>query len=67
MAAETLDLALCMSVNPGWGAQKFIPHSLDKLERMRRALPDEVALEVDGGFNEDTAALVRRRPGRTCW
>jgi ribulose-phosphate 3-epimerase len=55
VADEILDLALCMSVNPGWGAQKFIPKSLDKLARMRRALPDRVALEVDGGVNEDSA------------
>jgi ribulose-phosphate 3-epimerase len=52
---ETLDLALCMSVNPGWGAQKFIPASLGKLSRMRAALPESVALEVDGGVHEDTA------------
>ncbi len=55
VAAETLDLALCMSVNPGWGAQKFIPASLDKLARMRAALPDHVAIEVDGGIHEATA------------
>jgi ribulose-phosphate 3-epimerase len=55
VAEETLDLALCMSVNPGWGAQKFIPASLGKLERMRRALPSQVALEVDGGVHETTA------------
>ncbi len=55
VAADTLDLALCMSVNPGWGAQKFIAHSIDKLQRMRRALPAEIALEVDGGINRDTA------------
>jgi ribulose-phosphate 3-epimerase len=58
VARETLDLALCMSVNPGWGAQSFIPHSLSKLERMRRQLPDEVALEVDGGIHEQTAGPV---------
>ena len=52
---ELLDLALCMSVNPGWGGQEFIPASLDKLGRMRRALPDHVALEVDGGVHEQTA------------
>jgi ribulose-phosphate 3-epimerase len=52
---ELLDLALCMSVNPGWGAQKFIPWSLDKLARMRATLPDHVALEVDGGIHEITA------------
>jgi ribulose-phosphate 3-epimerase len=55
VAHETLDLALCMSVNPGWGGQEFIPWSLDKLARMRAALPDHVALEVDGGVHEGTA------------
>ena len=58
VAAETLDLALCMSVNPGWGAQRFIPASLDKLRRLRRALPDGVALEVDGGIHEQTIGPV---------
>jgi ribulose-phosphate 3-epimerase len=58
VARETLDLALCMSVNPGWGAQSFIPNSLSKLERMRRELPAEVALEVDGGIHEQTAGPV---------
>jgi ribulose-phosphate 3-epimerase len=54
VAEDFLDLALCMSVNPGWGAQEFIPGSLDKLRRMRAALPDHVALEVDGGVHEAT-------------
>jgi ribulose-phosphate 3-epimerase len=54
VASETLDLALCMSVDPGWGAQEFIPASLDKLARMREALPAGIALEVDGGISEDT-------------
>ncbi len=58
VARETLDMALCMSVNPGWGSQTFIPHSLNKLERMRRGLPDEVALEVDGGIHDQTAGPV---------
>jgi ribulose-phosphate 3-epimerase len=55
VAADTLDLALCMSVNPGWGNQKLIPNSYDKLARMRAKLPDHVALEVDGGVHADTA------------
>jgi ribulose-phosphate 3-epimerase len=58
VAAESLDVALCMSVNPGWGGQKFIPASLDKLARLRELLPDHVAIEVDGGVNEDTAGPV---------
>jgi ribulose-phosphate 3-epimerase len=53
--ADSLDLALCMSVNPGWSAQKFIPASLGKLERMRRELPEHVVLEVDGGVHSGTA------------
>ncbi|MDQ6841832.1 MAG: ribulose-phosphate 3-epimerase [Actinomycetota bacterium] len=54
VAGELLDLALCMSVNPGWGAQQLIPSSLDKLTRMRRSLPDRIVLEVDGGVHEQT-------------
>ena len=55
VAGEMLDLALCMSVNHGWGGQQFIPASLTKLGRMRAWLPNYVALEVDGGVNQDTA------------
>jgi len=51
---QGLDVALCMTVNPGWGAQKLIPATLDKLERMRAALPEHVALEADGGIHADT-------------
>jgi ribulose-phosphate 3-epimerase len=56
VAADSLDVALCMSVNPGWGSQELIPASYGKLARMRAALPDHVALEVDGGVHESTAA-----------
>ncbi len=58
VAGESLDLALCMSVNPGWGNQSLIPTSIDKLRRMRAMLPDHVALEVDGGVHGQTAASV---------
>ena len=50
-----LDTALCMTVNPGWGGQPFIPATLPKVERLRAILPDSVAIEVDGGVDEDTA------------
>jgi ribulose-phosphate 3-epimerase len=49
------DMVLCMTVNPGWGGQSFIEGSLDKLRRMRARLPEQVALEVDGGVHRDTA------------
>jgi ribulose-phosphate 3-epimerase len=60
VAGEVLDLALCMSVNPGWGGQSFIENSHEKLHRMRRLLPDDVGLEVDGGINEESAGAVVR-------
>ncbi|HXE45311.1 MAG TPA: ribulose-phosphate 3-epimerase [Conexibacter sp.] len=52
---ELLDLALCMSVNPGWGGQPFIAASLGKLAALRALLPDHVAIEVDGGVDSATA------------
>jgi ribulose-phosphate 3-epimerase len=55
---DDLDLVLCMSVNPGWGGQPFIPHTADKLARLRALLPDRVRLEVDGGVAPATARTV---------
>lgn len=56
---EAIDLALCMTVNPGWGGQAFIGHSLDKIERVRAILPTHVAIEVDGGIDPRTAPSCR--------
>ena len=50
-----IDLALCMTVNPGWGGQPFIERSLRKIERVRAIVGDGVGLEVDGGIAADTA------------
>jgi ribulose-phosphate 3-epimerase len=52
---DDVDVALCMTVNPGWGGQKFIHGSLDKVSRLRELLPEPVALEVDGGIDPATA------------
>jgi ribulose-phosphate 3-epimerase len=52
---HALDLALCMTVNPGWGGQPFIEHSLDKLPRVRALVGADVAVEVDGGIEPLTA------------
>jgi ribulose-phosphate 3-epimerase len=54
-----LDLALCMTVNPGWGGQPFIEHSLEKIRRMRALIGADVALEVDGGIEPHTASQSR--------
>lgn len=57
-ADGVLDLALCMSVNPGWGNQKLIQHSFAKLAALRSMLPAAVGIEVDGGVNAETARSV---------
>ena len=57
-ADGVLDLALCMSVNPGWGNQRLIQHSFRKLEQLRNMLGPEVGIEVDGGVNAETARSV---------
>jgi ribulose-phosphate 3-epimerase len=49
------DIALCMTVNPGWGGQRFIPASLDKVRRIRALIGDDADLEVDGGVDRETA------------
>ena len=53
--AEGIDLALCMTVNPGWGGQSFISSSPDKVGRLRALVPEETALEVDGGIDARSA------------
>ena len=55
--AGLADVVLCMSVNPGWGGQSFIPSSPGKIERLR-PLVGEAAIEVDGGVDVGTAASV---------
>jgi ribulose-phosphate 3-epimerase len=53
--ADDLDLALCMTVNPGWGGQAFLPRSPGKVERLRALIGDGPAIEVDGGIDASTA------------
>ena len=58
---EKLDLVLIMSVNPGFGGQKFIPLALDKLRHVREridALDRPVRLEVDGGIKTENIAAA---------
>ena len=62
-----LDLVLIMSVNPGFGGQKFIPAALDKIKAVRQRIDQQVKaggrdimLEVDGGVKTDNIAAVAR-------
>jgi len=60
--AGTIDLALCMTVSPGWGGQPFIARSPQKIARLRALLDGEgssAALEVDGGIDPTTAPICR--------
>lgn len=58
--SEAIDLALCMTVNPGWGGQPFIERSPQKIARLRELIGAQVALEVDGGIDPDTAPRCRQ-------
>lgn len=62
---DKIDMVLIMSVNPGFGGQKFIPHALDKVREARRRIDEytarhggEIWLEVDGGIKTDNIRAV---------
>ena len=60
---EKIDLILLMSVNPGFGGQKFIPQALQKLKQARariEASGRDIRLEIDGGVKVDNAAEIAR-------
>jgi len=58
-AAEGADLVLCMSIEPGYSGQQFMPEALPRIERLRSLLPDGVRVQVDGGVHADTIRLAR--------
>jgi len=56
---DRIDLVLVMTVNPGFGGQKFIPAQIEKIRRLRRIIGDRpITIEVDGGVTPETAPLV---------
>lgn len=60
-ALNFADYVLVMSVNPGFGGQKFIPTSVDKVRRLRRMIDDrrlETRIEIDGGIDLENIASV---------
>lgn len=63
---DKVDMVLLMSVNPGFGGQKFIPSTMDKITQLRQRIDDWVAaggqpirLEVDGGIKADNIGAIR--------
>ena len=55
LVLSEIDMVLIMSVNPGFGGQKFIPFTLDKIRKLREMAPN-IDIEVDGGVNKDNVA-----------
>jgi ribulose-phosphate 3-epimerase len=58
-AAENADLALCMSIHPGYSGQELMPDAPGRIARLRELLPDRVRVQVDGGVNESTIRRAR--------
>lgn len=59
---EDADLILLMSVNPGFGGQKFIPHTVEKVRRLQQLIDStgsNALIEVDGGVNLETGRLLK--------
>ncbi|MCH5215120.1 MAG: ribulose-phosphate 3-epimerase [Muribaculaceae bacterium] len=59
---EDVELVLIMSVNPGFGGQPFIPHSVKKVKELRKLIDEtgsKAMIEVDGGVNEQTGRLLK--------
>lgn len=58
---DYLDFVLIMSVNPGFGGQKFIPSSIDKIKALKKMIDDrglDIRIQVDGGVNRSTIKQV---------
>ncbi|MDE6574011.1 MAG: ribulose-phosphate 3-epimerase [Muribaculaceae bacterium] len=58
-----VDMVLLMSVNPGFGGQSFIPHTLTKIKQLKQLIVEsgsEALIEVDGGVNLETAPLIAK-------
>ncbi|MGY6744296.1 MAG: ribulose-phosphate 3-epimerase [Cecembia sp.] len=58
---EEVDLVCLMSVNPGFGGQKFIPNTFSKVKKLRKMIEDKglsTLIEIDGGVNQDNAPLL---------
>ena len=57
---QSVDLVLCMTVNPGWGGQAFIERSPEKLRQLRKVIGPGIPIQVDGGISVETAPSVKR-------
>jgi ribulose-phosphate 3-epimerase len=56
--AGDADIVLCMSIHPGYSGQEFMPDAIGRLERVRKALPESIHVQVDGGIDNDNVRAV---------
>jgi ribulose-phosphate 3-epimerase len=56
--AEGFDLVLCMSINPGYSGQAFMPEAIERIQRLRALLPETTYIQVDGGVGPDNVRQV---------
>jgi ribulose-phosphate 3-epimerase len=59
VAADGVDLVLCMSIHPGYSGQAFMPEALERIAALRSTLPPSTRVQVDGGINRETAGRAR--------
>jgi ribulose-phosphate 3-epimerase len=53
-----VDIVLCMSIEPGYSGQEFMPEAIERIRAVRRLLPQDVAVQVDGGINPENIREV---------
>jgi ribulose-phosphate 3-epimerase len=57
-AADGVDLVLCMSIEPGYSGQTFMPEAIERVRRLRGLLPPAVHVQVDGGVGPDNVRVL---------
>jgi ribulose-phosphate 3-epimerase len=57
--AEGFDIVLCMSIEPGYSGQPFMPEAIPRIRRLRELLGEDVPIQVDGGIGEENVRAVR--------
>jgi ribulose-phosphate 3-epimerase len=58
-AADEVDLVLCMSINPGYSGQQFMPETIGRINELRQLLDEDMHIQVDGGIGPDNIRDVR--------
>jgi ribulose-phosphate 3-epimerase len=57
--ADAVDIVLCMSIEPGYSGQAFMPEAIPRIERLRGLLPEGKHIQVDGGVGRDNVRQLR--------